>query len=432
MLNKVHHATIDGASGVEMLSMLLDVEPRGGEHPAIEDDWAPDRVPGQLELVGRATASLLGRPRTAMRLQVRAVNELAQRTRSKGLGRVADQMRRGLPGPAGDAVRAITGTAREPHDERPIPPRALAPHTPFNHSITPHRRFAYRSADLQQVKDIKAALGLTVNDVVMAVCAGALRRYLETHDALPEDPLVSMVPVSIRTGEEADRWTNRVSAIFAGLPTDVADPIQRVRAARAAMLDAKERFDMVPADVLVDAASLAPPALANRAARLAARLHLGDRVAPVVNVVISNVPGPRIPHYLGEARMTHFYPASAITEGVGLNITVQSYCDALDFGVVACRELTPDAWRLTDLLIEEIEALAVATGTSRSPAATTETGAGTTGDEKADDKKAGDKKAGKKKAAENKNADAETVIDLPDDDGDGAAAETPSDALPTT
>ena len=132
----------------------------------------------------------------------------------------------------------------------------------------------------------------------MAICAGGLREYLLAHDALPDRPLRAMVPVSIRTGEEADPWTNRVSAIVADLPTDCDDPLERVARCRAAMLDAKRLLDLVPADELVDMTQFSAPVLATAAVRLASRLRLADRVAQPFNLVISNVPGPRQPLYL--------------------------------------------------------------------------------------------------------------------------------------
>jgi len=131
-------------------------------------------------------------------------------------------------------------------------PTTPAPPTPWNKTITGHRRFAMRTTSLENIKRLKAATGATVNDVVMAICAGGLREYLLAHDALPDRPLRAMVPVSIRTGEEADPWTNRVSAIVADLPTDCDDPVERVARCRQAMLDAKRLLDLVPANELVD------------------------------------------------------------------------------------------------------------------------------------------------------------------------------------
>ena len=166
---------------------------------------------------------------------------------------------------------------------------------------------------------------------MLAVCAGGLRTWLERHDALPDDPLVALIPVSIRTGEETDRWTNRVSMLSTVLPTDEPDSVERVRRVHDAMTDSKELFQAIPAERLTDFAEFPPPAVFARAMRLSARLRLGSRLSPG-NLVISNVPGPRKPLYAAGARLLHYYPVSVITEGQGLNITVQSYLDELDFG----------------------------------------------------------------------------------------------------
>jgi WS/DGAT/MGAT family acyltransferase len=192
----------------------------------------------------------------------------------------------------------------------------------------------------------------------MAACAGGLRAYLLEHDALPEAPLVAMVPVSIRTGEEAERWTNRVSAIMAVLPTHIDDPVERLRAVNAGMSNAKGLFNAMPAERLTDFAEFPSPAVFTRAMRLSTRLGLGDRLRPVANVVVSNVPGPRTPLYAAGARLRHYYPVSTITDGQGLNITVQSYEDNLDWGLISCRELVPDLNRLLDLIIEDMETMA--------------------------------------------------------------------------
>ncbi len=239
-------------------------------------------------------------------------------------------------------------------------PNLSPPRTPFNATITAHRRFAFRSVPLQTIKDIKGALGATVNDVVMAVCAGGLRTWLETHDALPEGPLVAMVPVSVRTGEEAERWTNRVSAIFASLPVDEPDPLQRVRRVHEAMVDAKQLFDAVPAETLTDFTQFPPPAVFALAMRTATRLT--GRYGMPVNLVISNVPGPREPLYSAGAKLLHYYPVSTIVDGQGLNVTVQSYLDTLDFGLVACRELVPDLWDMVDAMVDDVAVLAKAAG----------------------------------------------------------------------
>jgi diacylglycerol O-acyltransferase / wax synthase len=206
VLTKVHHATIDGASGVELLGMLLSTEP-DAEIVHTTDDWKPERVPSPMEMFNRAMTGLARRPERAVRLNLAAMRRFGEITHNQGLVTLAKAARRNLL-PA--ALRA--------DDELPSLPRRSAPRTPFNRTITPHRRFAFGSASLSDAKAIKTALDVTLNDVVMAVCAGALRTYLLDHDALPDEPLVAMIPVSIRTGHETDKWTNRVSGLTAALP----------------------------------------------------------------------------------------------------------------------------------------------------------------------------------------------------------------------
>lgn len=358
ILTKLHHATIDGASGVELLGILLDTEPAEIEAPA-GVSWHGEREPSQLEVLAKTFVTLGRRPERAVRVGLGMVRKFGEITRNKGVVQFAAAARRSLP-----ALRPDNDP-----DVAPVLPARPAPATPFNKAITPHRRVVFRSAPLALIKDIKSALGVTVNDVVMGACAGALRQYLLDHHALPDQPLIAMIPISIRTGSESDPWTNRVSGLVAPLPTLVDDPLRRVHAVHEAMAQAKERFELVPADVLVEVSQFAPPALATRAIRMAAGMRMADRLNPPVNLVISNVPGPRQPLYLGRARLEHFYPVSTVIDGQGLNITVQSYRDTLDFGLVACRELVPDLVELTEACVAELGVIAAAAGLTP-PAAT--------------------------------------------------------------
>jgi WS/DGAT/MGAT family acyltransferase len=347
VLSKIHHATVDGASGVELLTILLDADPEGDDIPPDTGQWRADAVPTELELLSRTAASYMRRPARMARVQLNAMQQMAEITRNKGLETLVTNVRRQLPGRLG----------RSAHDNALSRPSATAPRTLFNHSITPHRRLAMRSVPLSDIKKLKTEAGATVNDIVMAICAGALRNYLLSHDDLPDEPLQAMVPVSIRTGDEEDRWTNRVSSLVATLPTNIEDPLERLALVHDAMGQAKEQFELMPAETMVDLANFSSPALAAQAARLASSLHLADQASPPVNVVVSNVPGPRQPLYVAGAEMQHYYPVSTIAEGMGLNITVHSYMDTLDFGLVACRELVPDLEDLVDLHLAEVDVL---------------------------------------------------------------------------
>jgi WS/DGAT/MGAT family acyltransferase len=239
--------------------------------------------------------------------------------------------------------------------------RLHAPRTVLNQPITPHRRVALSRQPLDEVKRIKDHFGVTVNDVVVAICAGALREWLDERGELPTEPLLAMVPVSVRTVEQMGTFGNRVSTMLTPIPTDEADPERRLRAAHESMRSAKERHEAVPATVLQDANEVIPPALFARAARVTTLVANRRPSEAPVNTVISNVPGSPTPLYLAGARLEALHPVSAIIDGVGLNITVMSYCGGLDFGIVADRELVPDPWPLAAALRRAQEELLTAT-----------------------------------------------------------------------
>jgi WS/DGAT/MGAT family acyltransferase len=242
-------------------------------------------------------------------------------------------------------------------DRPPALPPTQAPRTPFNRPISRHRRFAYTTLSLEDAKRVRRAYGSTFNDVVMALCSGALRRYLLKHDCLPDESLIAMVPVSVRTGAEDETYQNRVSGLMADLATNEEDPVERLFKVQRSMTRAKEDFAAIPAEALQDFVQFAPPAVAARAMRMYSRLRIADRMNPPFNLIISNVPGPAFPLYSAGARLEHFYPVSAVADGQGLNMTVQSYNGNLDFGLVACRELVPDVWLLTEYLHESLTEL---------------------------------------------------------------------------
>jgi hypothetical protein len=224
-----------------------------------------------------------------------------------------------------------------------------APRTPFNGTITAHRRFAFGSLPLADVKLVKNHFGMTVNDVVMALTAAALRRWLLDHDALPTTPLVGAVPVSIRTDGRERTTGNQISVMLAELPTQLRDPEARLHFMRESMLDAKRAFEAVPASLLQDVSALVPTALSGLAARALFKLATVPGVP--FNLFVSNVPGPQLPLYIAGARVEGIHPVSAVTDLTGgLNITLFSYDGSLDFGLIACREMVPDVWNLIEYL----------------------------------------------------------------------------------
>jgi diacylglycerol O-acyltransferase len=199
---------------------------------------------------------------------------------------------------------------------------------------------------------------------VLAMCAGALRRWLTDHDALPELPLVAMIPVSVRDPGSEGAMGNKVSAMLATLPTHAADAAARLRIAHAATAIAKAQQAAIPQGLVDQITDFAPPALAARAARVVFATGVLQRLPPF-NLVISNVPGPNVPVYLGGAKLLAHYPVSVLTDGLGLNITVVGYLGQLHFGLVGCRELVPDIDALAGYVVDELELLVEAAELAR-------------------------------------------------------------------
>ena len=345
VLTKMHHAAIDGASGAEIMGILLDKTPEPRAVTPPDGDWKPESEPNDLWMLGRGALGAITRPLKMVRMAPRTLPSLAD---VPGMANVpgVDTLSRA----SARIVRLGSGGDGQLLERQNL----TAPRTSLNGQISPHRRFSFGSFPLSDVKAVKDAFGLTVNDVVMAMCTGAVRRWLIAHDDLPDDPLLAMVPVSVR--QEKGQFGNQVSVMVVPLPTNEADPRERLRLLQSAMASAKNRHRAVPATLMQDFAEFIPPAIAARATRVITGLTAG-RVAPVFNVVISNVPGPQFPLYSAGARMLGNYPLSAITDGLGLNMTVMSYDGNLDFGLLADREMMPDIWTLLDQLEESLDEL---------------------------------------------------------------------------
>lgn len=320
VVTKIHHCAIDGTSGADLMVHLFDLDPAGRDLEP-HDPIPVERIPTDAELLGYAAASRW------------------RRTLS-------------LPSLLSQTSRSLTNVVQRRRDPDQVVGAAplTAPPSPFNGAITAHRKVAFARVPLQDVKAVNQALGTTVNDVILAVCAGGLRRYLQRLDALPDDPLVAVCPMSVRDGaEEAGGGSaNKVSAMFTSLATDVEDPVDRLLAIHRVTKGAKEEHNAVGASFLQDWAEFAAPNTFNLASRLYSSLHLADSHRPVHNVIISNVPGPPFPLYYAGAELIAAYPMGPVMEGAGLNITVLSYRDSVDFGFMVCRELMEDVWDLAE------------------------------------------------------------------------------------
>jgi len=314
---RMHHATIDGVSGSSLLTTILDLEADPVEVPVV-DDFTPEHKPSDVELVRHAIVSRLRRPLPlALALAMPAVLR---------------------------AAVAITRARRDPTTPSGGTP-FNTPRTPWNAPLTPHRRVAFASVSLDEVKEMKNSFGCTVNDIVLATATGALRRYLSEYDTVPEQPLLAACPVSVRTDEtEHIESANKVSAMFVSLPTHLDDIDEQIAHIRDATKGAKEEHQAIGARTLLELGELAGPRTFGLAARLLGGLAARGPVP--INLVISNVPGPPFPLYLGGARVVSMLPLGPAIEGAGLNVTVMSYIDRIDWGFIACRELAP---RLQDM-----------------------------------------------------------------------------------
>ncbi len=357
MLTKIHHALIDGISGAEIMALLLDLGPEGpsmGE----EHGWngPAEQMPGTAELLFRAA---LGVPRYPLRL-LRAVPRAMPNLQDTPFGTLPGA---GIAGALTSRLRGVAPGAERIRGAK----RFVAPHTSFNGRISPHRRFAFGRLSLVEVKTIKNHHGCTINDVLVWICAGSVRRWLIERDELPDQPLVAQVPVSVRSGEQMGTYGNRILLMNAPLFTNVADPLERLLATHDFMSDMKERHRSLPAALLQDANHFIPPAVFARAAQLTFRLSSSGIAHPTWNLVVSNVPGPQIPLYCAGARLVANYPVSVITDGMGLNITLMSYLDSIDVGIVADRDQMPDVQRLIGWLRDGIVELTPRSAARRAP-----------------------------------------------------------------
>jgi diacylglycerol O-acyltransferase len=312
---KMHHCTIDGVSGANLMVHFFDLAPEGSERPPAPDAWTPERRPSDVELLARALLARTRRPLEWARVVPATLGSAARLVRA----------RRGRAGPG-------------------MPTPLRAPRTSFNATITPHRRVAFAQLPLEEVKAVKRAVGTTVNDVVIAICSGALRRYLSGRGEAPDRSLIAAVPVSVRAEGEAG-VANRVSVMFSTLATDIDEPLERLRHIAEANRGAKEEHRAIGADMLTRWSELAAPTTFSLAARFYAWLRLAERHPVVHNLVISNVPGPSFPLYFAGAKLVALYPLGPIFDGAGLNITVLSYMDQMFFGLIGCREVV-DVWAI--------------------------------------------------------------------------------------
>ena len=311
IVSKVHHCAIDGASGVEISEAIHSLKPVDEVAPG-ETSKPAGRQVGTLELLARANFNNLVKPFQAL----------------MHAGRMA-------PG----ALKYAVGLTRD--DFKLF--GSSVPRTRFNGIVSGHRVFEAVSFSLADIKKIRVQVpGTTVNDVMLAIVGGALHRYLKSKDELPEESLVAMAPVSVRSSGERSSLGNEVSALSIELGTHIADPIERLQFTHEKAVKSKEFSNAVGAREIAEMSKLAPAMISGISTRLYSRLGLANQLSPMFNTVVTNVPGPPVPLYMAGARMVRSYGLGPVMDSMGLFQAVTSYCGEISIAVTACRDMLPD------------------------------------------------------------------------------------------
>ena len=332
MVMKYHHCLLDGVAGASLATVLMDIEP----NPTPDPDRTPPPEtdigfePSDLELFARGVLPTLRTPLRVMRY--------GQQLFGRGIAAASYAQKGGK-----------------------LPSLTDVPRTSINGVIGPRRALAFASVSLADVRAIKQHFDVKVNDVILALCSSALRGYLADNDELPDKPLMTGVPVSTRTGDDT-AMDNQIAAMQVSLATHVADPAKRLRAIHQSSQSAKEMTEAVRVRQIQSIGETAPPVMLDLAVRVAAWTRLLSRMPTVMNTLISNVPGPPFPLYTAGARVTGIFPTSVIMEGMGLNITIFSYEDRIDFGLHMDPDLISDGWSLAERIPAAVVELMAAGG----------------------------------------------------------------------
>ena len=339
---KVHHAAIDGVTGANVLMHLCDLEPVHDFASApVARSW--EVRPRRAELLARSIASRVREPFDLIGLIPTTAWRLVLTWRR-------------LAHDAGKATFAA-----------PIAAPFAAPRVPFNAPLTAKRSAAYASISLAEVKRVRAAAGVKINDVVTATVGGALRRYLTSSGDLPSRTLTAAVPVSVHGNDDPDDGNTRVSVMFSLLGTDEVDPIQRLHSVAASNMRAKEIQRAVGADTLLRWSDHLWPNVFALGTRLYVGLHLSEHHRAVHNMILSNVPGPPVPIYVAGAHVVGIYPLGPLMEGAALNITVLSLEDRIGFGISSCPDVIPQVWDIADALTVSFDELVAAIDANEPP-----------------------------------------------------------------
>lgn len=357
-LLRIHHGVIDGSTVPLVLDLLSD-------HPAAQpdpEDARPARhalTGGKLEATARGLASTATAPLRLINIQAKTAKYLIDRRKDDGILALPAFLGRMLPGAVAKPINVLVNGRRRKVgrvDVLPLIPKIKRPDSPFDVKLTPNRSYAFADLPLADFKYVGKAFDATLNDSVVAVCAGALRRYMVSIGIVPDEPLIVCVPSSIRGEEEKERWSNHVVMFFTEFPTHLEDPQARIEALHEDLKAAKENFDALPTHMFRDIMRWVPQVFWNSSVRLMDKKP--DWIPGAMwNVVVSNVRGPSKTVEVCGAKMEGYWPAAFLSPGVGLNITLQSYRDRVDFGFMGCSDVIPDLWQLPDFMTEELAEL---------------------------------------------------------------------------
>ncbi len=345
---KVHHAAIDGQAGVALGKALYSLTPDAG--PVRKARVRARSNQYQLGVAELATAAMQNTVQQYVKLVTtlpNAVRAMASVT-IPAFTQLAQGMAKLNPLTGGMANLALPDLTKP---NMGLGSLGLGPRTPLNVSITNQRAFAGRSVSLAETKGLAKRVGVSLNDMVMAACAGALRKYMRELDVKLDKPMTAAIPVSLREAGNEDP-NNQVTMMLASLATDVKDPLERLKAIHLSTASSKELTGAFKAAIPTDFPSFGAPWIMTGLATLFGRSKIADNVPPIANVAISNVPGVPVPLYLAGAKMVSYFPVSIPAHGCALNITVQSYNGSLDYGLTACRRAVPDVADIADYIVE--------------------------------------------------------------------------------
>jgi WS/DGAT/MGAT family acyltransferase len=325
IVSKTHHCMLDGVSGVDLATVLLDTEPNPVP-PDAPAPWTPRKAPPLTDLLVSSLKEQLSHPLRMAREALEPNSELLQ-----------------LVGSVAAGFKPLLNVFS----------MGMAPESPLNQPIGPHRRFEMLELPLAEIKKIRTRLGGTVNDVVLATVAGALRTWLSDREQPPTADLRVLVPVSMRAAEGRGTFGNQVSAVFCPLPVTEPNPVERLRKVRESMKALKESGQAVSAHALSRMADFAPPTLLAQAARLQA-------VTRMFNLVVTNVPGPQFPLHLLGKKMLHCYPQVPLAAGQAVGIALLSYDGRIGVGLIGDADAAKDLPALTEAVQAALEELRAA------------------------------------------------------------------------